>query len=302
MRPVRLFLGSIALFAAWETPLVAAAQSASTATTHATLSALPAPQPNEQESEAAAATAAGSREAPAPRAHAEERPFSFLLDPTTPSAGDLSVEYALGYASGSAADRPLPTTVAPTGAQHALTFNYGLTNRIAPLASIRVLQPTNGGGSVQATGNVGARFLITDPDSTRFRLAVATVVFREFEGDAGAYARVAASYDIGKLRLAANVHLEHVFADDRDAVDVLALAGVSYKVLDPLRVGVEYVGQDLEGMADDEEAEGGAHHYVGPSIAIDLMRDKLQLTAAVAAGLGEQAQPLVGRVAALMTF
>jgi len=107
MRPVRVFLGSIALFAAWGMPLVAAAQSASTATTHATLSALPAPQPNEQESEAASA-AAESREAPAPRAHAEERPFSFLLDPTTPSAGDLSVEYALGYASGSAADRPLP--------------------------------------------------------------------------------------------------------------------------------------------------------------------------------------------------
>jgi hypothetical protein len=302
MRPVRFFLGSIALLAAEGMPLVAAAQNASTTTTNATLSALPVQSPGEQESEAAAAASDG-RESPAPRRHAEERPFAFLLDPTTPSAGDLSVEYALGYASGTAADRPLPSTLAPTGAQHALTFSYGLTDRIAPVASIRLLQPTNGGGGpAKATGNVGARFLLTDPEGSRFRLAVATIVFREFEGDAGAYARVAASYDIGKLRLAANVHLEHVFADQRDAVDVLALAGVSYKVLEPLRVGVEYVGQDLEGMADDEEAEGGAHHYVGPSVAVVLMRDRLQLTAGLAAGLGEQAQPMVGRVGALMTF
>jgi hypothetical protein len=281
MRPVRIFLGSIALFAAEGMPLLAAAQSA------------------EQPGEAAEAE---HREALAPRTHAEERPFSFLLDPSTPSAGDLSVEYALGYASGTAADRPLPSTLAPTGAQHALTFSYGLTNRIAPLASIRFLQPTNGGGSVQATGTIGAVFLLTDPEGSRFRLAVATVLFREFESHAGAYARLAASYDFGKLRVAANVHLERVFADERDAVDVLGLAGVSYKLLDPLRVGIEYVGQDLEGMADDEEAEGGAHHYAGPTLAIDLLHERLQLTASVAAGLGDQAQPLVGRVAALMTF
>jgi hypothetical protein len=301
MRPAPFVFGSMALITGAGLPRTAAAQNASTSAPSATLAALPPEEPSAPQGEAAVATKEAS-EQKAERNHAEERPFAFLLDPTTPSAGDLSVEYALGYASGTAADRPLPTAVAPSGAQHALTFGYGISDRIAPLVSFRVLQPTTGGGSAQATGNVGARFQLTNPQTARFRLTVATVAFREFEGDLGAYARVAGSYDIGKLRLAANVHLEHVFADNRDAVDVLGLAGVSYRLLDMLRVGVEYVGQDLEGMADDDEAEGGAHHYVGPSLAVVLLRERLQLTASAAAGLGEQAQPIVGRVAMLMTF
>jgi hypothetical protein len=265
----------------------------------------PATQPSEEESEVAATAGASRSEQPAARRHQEERPFAFVLDPTTPSRGDLSLEYSLGYASGTAADRPLPSTMgAPTGAEHALTLGYGITNRIAPSLSVRLLQPTNGEGSVQATGNVGLRFAITDPQSTGLRLTMSTVVFREFEGAMGASARAAMSYDLfKKLRLAGNVHLEHVFADNRDAVDVLVLAGASYAVLPILRVGVEYVGQDLEEMADDGEvAEGGAHHYVGPSVALSLIGEKLQLVAGGAVGLGAQSQPMVGRLAALMTF
>jgi hypothetical protein len=284
-------------------PRVAAAQTSTISSANATLSAMPSVPPSEeQQSEAAASSSESQKDVGAVRHHAEERPFSFLQDPTTPSAGDVSLEYALGYASGTEADRPLPSTVAPTGAQHALTFAYGVTSRIAPLLSVRVLQPTVGNDPLRATGNIGARFQLTDPDSMHFRLSVATVAFREFAGDLGAYARVMGSYDFGKLRAAANVHLEHVFANGRDALDVLALAGVSYRLIDRLRVGVEYVGQDLEGMVDDDEAEGGAHHYVGPSVAVDLLAERLQFTAGLAAGLGDQAQPVVGRIAALMTF
>jgi hypothetical protein len=215
------------------------------------------------------------------------------------------VEYAIGYASGTAADRPLPSTLAPTGAEHQLTFGYGITDRIAPLVSLRLLQPTNGGGAAQATAHVGARFALLNPES-RLRLSVATVMFREFAGDLGAYARTAVSYDLENLRLAANVHLEHVFASGRDAVDVLVLGGASYRVLDALRVGVEYVGQDLEEMGGDSEGavspEGGAHHYVGPNVSVPLLRGNLQLAAGAAVGLGEHSQPLVGRLAMLMTF
>jgi hypothetical protein len=133
-------------------------------------------------------------------------------------------------------------------------------------------------------------------------VALATVLFREFEGSLGASARAVASYDIQRLRIAANLHLERVFASDRDAVDVLVMAGASYKMLKILRVGVEYVGQDLEGAFEDDEAEGGAHHYVGPNLALALLADQLQIVAAGAAGIGTRAQPMVGRLAMLMTF
>ena len=256
----------------------------------------------------APAEPAAAAEGRAPRddgersAHAEQRPFAFVLDPTTPAAGDTGVEYRLGYGSGAAADRPLPAASAPRGVEQAVTLGYGLTERLAPVLSLRVLRPIGGGASARATGSAGARFQLTDPQRDRLRVAVATVVFREFDGQLGVYARAAASYDMAGLRLAANLHLERVFAGGRDAVDVLAIAGASYQMLQPLRVGVEYVGQDLEGSIEDGEAEGGARHYVGPDVALALDHDRLQVVLGGAVGVGRKAQPVVGRLTALVTF
>jgi len=237
--------------------------------------------------------------APEARAHAEERPFAYVLDPTTPSRGDTSIEYRLGLASGVAADRPLPATVAVGGIEQAATVGYGVTGRFAPFASIRVLDP-EGRPDMQVSGSAGARLQLTRPDG-RARLTLAGAGFREFGGGFGGYLRVAGSYDIDRLRLAANVHGEHVFQAGRDALDVLVFAGASYKVLDALRFGVEYVGQDLE-ESFDSGPEGGARHYVGPDISVDLIRDQLQLVAIAARGLNGRTPPVMGTVAALTTF
>jgi hypothetical protein len=234
-----------------------------------------------------------------PRAHSEERPFAYVLDPTTPSRGDASVEYRLGLASGVAADRPLPSTVAVGGVEQGATFAYGVTDRFTPFVSIRVLDP-EARPDMQVSGSAGARLQLTRPDS-HARLALAGAAFREFEGGFGGYLRVAASYDIDRLRLAANVHGEHVFQPGRDALDVLVFAGASYKVMNELRFGVEYVGQDLEETFDGG-AEGGARHYLGPNISVDLIRDQLQLVAIAARGINGHSPPLMGTLAALVTF
>ncbi len=90
--------------------------------------------------------------------------------------------------------------------------------------------------------------------------------------------RLAASYDIDRLRVASNLHAERVFAEGRDPIDILVLAGLSYRVMNEIRVGAEYVGQDLE-EAFDNGAEGGPRHYLGPSLALNLMSDSIQLVA-----------------------
>ena len=237
-----------------------------------------------------------------PRTHAEERAFAFLLDPSTPSKGDVGLEYRIGLASGVAADRPLPSTVAASGAEHALTLGYGVTDRIAPFAQVSVLEPATGSGNPLATGRVGARFQLTRPDRN-FRMTVATAAFRDFDGTFGGYARLAASYDIERLRIAGNLHAEHAFHQGRDPVDVLVLAGASYRVLDEFRVGIEYVGQDLEEAFDDQtQAEGGARNFVGPNVALDVVHDVVQLVAGAAVGVDRKSPPVVGSLAMLMTF
>jgi hypothetical protein len=67
-----------------------------------------------------------------------------------------------------------------------------------------------------------------------------------------------------------NILLEKPFASDRDEVDVMLTLGFSYDLSRMVRVGIEAVGQDLEGFWDDEEAEGGARLFVGPTASLAI--------------------------------
>jgi hypothetical protein len=232
--------------------------------------------------------------------HAEERPFGYLVDPTTPSARDVTAEYRLGLASGVEAARPLPATMAASGAEHAFTLGYGVTDRIAPFASFLVLQPSDG-GNASVTGNAGGRFQITRPGAP-FRFTLAPVFFREFGGTFGASARASASYDVGGLRVAGNLLAERAFDSIRDGVDVLVFAGASYRVVAPLRVGVEYVGQDLEEAFENEGAEGGARNFLGPDLALSFLDNRFQLIASAAVGLDQRSPPVMGRCTVLTVF
>ncbi|MBL8717900.1 MAG: hypothetical protein JNL79_18115 [Myxococcales bacterium] len=231
---------------------------------------------------------------PASKVTAEERPFLYLTDPTTPSAGVFTAGYGFGLGSGVPADRPLPAKVGAAGASHTVSLGYGVTSRFAPFG---IVTADKDGG---ATGVFGARFQVTDPGSP-FRFTVSGAGFREGRGGAlGVWLRGAASYDVGAFRVAGNAHAEKVFASARDSIDVLAMVGASYRLGSTFRLGVEYVGQDLEDFIEKEEAEGGARHFVGPTAALDL--GHAQLTAGPAFGLNEKSPRLLGRVAVLVSF
>ena len=235
------------------------------------------------------------------RVTAEERPFLYTVDPTTPSRGAFSTEYTAGLASGVAAERPLPQTVGAEGLVHSITLGVGITDRIAPFVTGRVLQPVEQDRKSAGGGAAGLRFQLTPPASS-FRLTLLAAGQREFGGTLGAWGRVAASYDVDRVRMAANLHGEKAFAKGRDEVDVMATAGASYRALDGVRFGVEYVGQELEGAVEKEEVEGGIRHFAGPTVALDLDRGRFQLVAGPAFGLNQQSANLLGRVSALMSF
>lgn len=236
------------------------------------------------------------------RTHAEQRPFVYLLDPSTPTKRDVTLEYGLGLASGVNADRPLPASVAASGAVHAFSVGYGLLAGLSPFVTARVFQPGDArDGDAKLGGAAGLRWEITKPTSA-FRLGFAGAGFREFEGAYGAQLKATFSYDFQALRVAGNVVGEKVFSKQRDGIDLLTMAGVSYRTLDVLRVGVEYVGQDLEDAFEDEEAEGGAKHFVGPTGALDFDSGRVQIVGGPAFGLNDQAPRLLGRVAVLVAF
>ena len=120
-------------------------------------------------------------------------------------------------------------------------------------------------------------------------------------GANGAWAKVAIAADVGRARLAGAVNGEHVFSDGRDPIDVMVVAGASYRVAGPLRAGVEWVGQDLE-ESFSPGAEGGARHFVGPDVAMQLLNDRFTLVAGPSIGLSPTSPRLLGRLAIAYGF
>lgn len=138
------------------------------------------------------------------------------------------------------------------------------------------------GGGLMA----GARFAPFDLASHGFRLAIAAGYLLDLDQASGMYARVTASYDIGRVRFAAMMHGEHVFRGTGDAIDLFATAGASVRIVPAFRLGVEYIVQDIEEAfvskdPDSQDvpvpgrAEGGAHQFVGIGGTLDLLHHKL---------------------------
>jgi hypothetical protein len=126
-------------------------------------------------------------------------------------------------------------------------------------------------------------------------LVVSGGYLRELNGGDGAWVRVSLAQDVGRLRVGATIHGEHVFASGRDPVDVLVMAGASFAVTGPLRAGVEYVAQDLEEAVGDG-AEGGARQFLGPTVALEAMGRHLAIVAGPALGIGPQSPAYSGRM------
>ncbi|HEY8086930.1 MAG TPA: hypothetical protein VIF09_03775 [Polyangiaceae bacterium] len=120
-------------------------------------------------------------------------------------------------------------------------------------------------------------------------------------GANGGWVQASISGDVDRLRMAATFHGEHVFSDGRDPLDVMVQLGASYRVAGHFRAGLEYVGQDLEEVAKSS-AEGGARHFAGPIMSLQLLGDRMSIVAGPAFGLSDLSPRLLGRMAVAYGF
>lgn len=230
----------------------------------------------------------------------QQRPFGFLTDATTPSAGVASLGYAFGVGSGIPADRPLPVDLAAgSGGSHTAQLGYGLTDRLGLYGSATFTESAAEPGTLSTTAMAGASWQFTRPTSPLHVTLSGGMAYEGATQTPGVSAVAAVSYDRGPLCLAANVRADRMFAASRDSVDLFTMIGASYRVWGGLRLGAEYVGQDLED-AFEEDLEGGARHALGPSVALDLDRGRYQLV--VATGFGLNAKSAEAVVRAGLTF
>lgn len=218
------------------------------------------------------------------------RPWLYLDDPSLPDPVHALAFSRATYTTNFSPTRPFGANLARPGGVVEAGGELGLLPRLSLAASAL------GGGQGLGFGALAGLRLAPFEGAWKTTHAVVSGGWlRELNGASdGVWLRLAIAHDFEGLRLGATVHGEHVFAAGRDPIDVLVMAGASYMLAGPVRVGVEYVAQDLEESLSDQ-AEAGARHFLGPQVALELLDKRLSVAGGPAFGIGPQSPPFSGR-------
>lgn len=225
------------------------------------------------------------------------RSWVYMDDPTTPAPWHVTAftrMTATGFAG--TPTRPFGADIAHPGSVVEMGGELGLTPWLS-LAATGYTSTLAGEGNGTLGTLVGVRLAPFASTWKTTHLVFSGGFLRDLSRDNGAWGRVSIAQDIGRARIGTTVHGEHVFATGRDGVDVMVMAGASYNVVGPLRAGVEYVAQDIEGAVDRAEVEGGMRHFIGPTASVELIGKRLTLNGGPAFGLSKGSPPVLGRVA-----
>lgn len=230
-----------------------------------------------------------------------ERTWLYLDEPRVPAPLQVTALTRATVASGGASfTRPFAANTAAPGISSEVGGEIGLFPRVSLAASGVLGESSTGAGAVGALAGMRVSVLPTSWMDTH--AVVSGGYLRELGGASGAWARVSVSQDFGRLRIASTVHGERVFARGRDDVDMMLMAGANVRVADTLRLGAEYVAQDIEAAIDPEEAEGGMRHFIGPTTSLALVNERLTIGAGPAFGISPNAPRVLGRAAVSWSF
>ncbi len=109
---------------------------------------------------------------------------------------------------------------------------------------------------------------IFDPSRQAFSLSAGGGVRHESTDINVAVGRFALGRGVGASRFQGNLVLEKAFSPHRDSVDLITSVGWSVPISRSFNLGIEGIGEDLEGFWTPDEAEGGARLLAGPSFNV----------------------------------
>jgi len=201
------------------------------------------------------------------------RPFVFTVT-TTGAAADAgsrtwTAYYDTGYAERSAGPFGYDGLEQSVGFQGRLGSRYTVLGRVAF------------GVGGEATRSSQEAEVLRDLLGPAFpvRLAIGLGARREWQGTSTALGRLCIGWNGRRSLLFGNLRFERPFAQGRDAVDLVSTFGWLQRVSRGWRVGIEAVGEDLEGLWEADEAEGGAKLYAGPALHWASSTERLWLSA-----------------------
>jgi hypothetical protein len=191
-------------------------------------------------------------------AAAQERPFLLSIATASDEQPSIRVDYDLGVGAhafqSDTANQP-EQRIGLQASRGRMTF----------LARVGI---AGTGDSSYQSSQSGEALVSMVRRSRAFALAAGGGVLREAGGVNVLLARVVAGRTTESWLLHGNVLFQKPLSADRDAVDLITSVGWARKLSHGVSLGVEAIGEDLEGFWESEETEGGARLLAGPSIHI----------------------------------
>jgi hypothetical protein len=201
-------------------------------------------------------------------AFAQDRPFLFLTTTAESAKPALRFDYDVGVG-----ERAFQSDIANQPEQR-----IGVQASVRRLTLLARFGVSDVGSSYQASQSAEALYSIA-PLSSRVSFAAGGGVQHEAGGVNVLLARLIAGRNTDASRLYGNALFQKPMSEGRDAVDLITSVGWARKLPRGVSLGVEAIGEDLEGFWDREEAEGGARLLAGPSLHISPSGARWQLTA-----------------------
>jgi hypothetical protein len=161
--------------------------------------------------------------------------------------------------------------------EHRIGLQASFGHRLTLVARLGVSDSRTG---VQSSQQGELLYSVLHAPARQASLAIGLGVRHEAQGVNVLLGRVAAGQALGEWRLDGNALFEKPYAAERDAVDLITTFGVARRIAPAVHVGVELIGEDLEGFWEEDEAEGGARVLVGPSIRLAPTSARWQVSVA----------------------
>lgn len=202
------------------------------------------------------------------------RPFLFTVTTIPSTRGRIVVHYDGGYAERSGND-----PIGYEGVEQRFGVQASLGRGVTVLGQFGL-----GLGGVEGSLRSSQQAEVLKDllgGTSHTRLAVGVGGRREWNGTAAMLARISVGRVFDHSALFGNAVLERPFAGGRDPLDLVVSLGWTRRLNRAVSLGIEAIGEDLEGFWDPNEAEGGARLFAGPSVHVAVPGSALHVTFAV---------------------
>lgn len=185
------------------------------------------------------------------------KPFLFTSSPSTSNDQKVTLHFDAGLGDGSLGFSDAPSADSRIGVE------WNLNSRWMFLGNTSFGKDES---HTVLTGQIEGLYALRNNPEGKFRAAAGGGVRWERDGGNVLLLKFLGGWQAQQWRFDTNMTLEKASSPDRDPIDLIWSMGWSHRVSSMMYLGVEAVGQDLEGFWEQNEAEGGARILVGPSI------------------------------------